>query len=124
MPKVNDDNWRPIITPHPLHGPKFLNMRMLPKFAKDAVHAKYEEYKPRLKKLIDETDWLDHRKVAAKKEAEKLLDQYSSYMYAKDFSDALPQFWEATRRLDKIRGHSIEEYIPELYELIKETEPK
>ena len=45
-------------------------------------------------------------------------------MYAKDFSEFMPQFWEATRRLDKIRGHSIEESIPELYELIKDTEPK
>jgi hypothetical protein len=45
-------------------------------------------------------------------------------MYAKDFSDALPQFWEATRRLDKIRNHSIEDYIPELYDLLKDTEPK
>jgi hypothetical protein len=99
-------------------------MRMLPKFAKDAVHAKYEEYKPRLTKLIDDTNWPDHRKEASKKEVIKLLDQYSSYMYAKDFSDALPQFWEATRRLDKIRNHSIEDYIPELYDLLKDTEPK
>ena len=122
MPKVNDDNWRPIITPHPLHGPRFLNTRMFPKFAKDFIHAKYEEYKPRLTNLIDATDWPDHRKVASKKEVIKLLDQYSSYMYAKDFSDAVPEFWKNVRRLDKIRGHSIEDYVPELYELIKHTE--
>ena len=43
-------------------------------------------------------------------------------MYAKDFSEALPMFWKATRKLDKIRGHSIEKSIPELYELLKDTE--
>ena len=124
IPKVNDDNVRPIITPHPLHGPKFYNVRMLPKFAKDAVKEKYEQYKPKLEKLIDESDFTDDRKKASKREANKLLNQYVDYMYAKDFSEHLPQFWEATRRLDKIRGHSIEESIPELYELIKDTEPK
>jgi hypothetical protein len=124
MPKVNDDDWRPLITPHPLHSPKFLNMRMLPKFAKDAVHDKYESYKPKLLDLIRNTNWSNTRKDSASKEVLKLLDQYSSYMYDKDFSDALPQFWQATRKLDKIRGHSIEHYIPELYDLIKDTEPK
>jgi glutamate-1-semialdehyde 2,1-aminomutase len=124
IPKVNDDNVRPIITPHPLHGPKFYNIRMLPKFAKDAIKEKYEQYKPKLEKLIEESDFTDDRKKASKREVNKLLDQYVDYMYAKDFSEFMPQFWEATRRLDKIRGHSIEESIPELYELIKDTEPK
>ena len=95
---------------------------MLPKFAKDAVHEKYQKYKPYLCDLIDEQDWDADRKEASKKEVVSLLNQYSDYMYAKDFSDNLPRFWEATRRLDKIRGHSIEEYIPELYDLLKATE--
>ena len=124
IPKVNDDNVRPIITPHPLHGPKFYNIRMLPKFAKDAIKEKYEQYKPKLEKLIEESNFTDDRKKASKREVNKLLDQYVDYMYAKDFSEFMPQFWEDTRRLDKIRGHSIEESIPELYELIKDTEPK
>jgi hypothetical protein len=124
IPKINDDNVRPIITPHPLHGPKFYNVRMLPQFAKDAVKAKYERYKPKLIQLIEDSNFTDDRKKASKREVEKLLNQYIDYMYAKDFSEYLPQFWEATRRLDKIRGHSIETYIPELYELLKDTEPK
>ena len=122
IPKVNDDDWRPIITPHPLHGPKFYNIRMLPKFAKDAVHEKYQEYKPYLCSLIDKQNWDENRKEVSKKEVVNLLDQYSDYMYSKDFSEHLPRFWEATRRLDKIRNHSIEDYIPELYNLLKITE--
>ena len=43
-------------------------------------------------------------------------------MYAEDRSENLPQFWKITRKLDKIRNHSIEDFIPELYNLIKGTE--
>ena len=122
IPRVNDNDLRPIITPHPLHGPRFLNTRMFPKEVKDAIHNKYEKSKSRLIDLIDKTDWPEYRKNSSRKEVYKILDQYSNYMYSKDFSDAIPEFWKNTRRLDKIRGHSIEDYIPELYELIKHTE--
>ena len=71
-------------------------------------------------KIIDETDWTEKRKEASRRDAVGLLDQYVDYMYAKDFSEHLPRFWYATRRLDRIRGHNIEESIPELYELLKE----
>lgn len=120
--RVNDDNWRPIITPHPLHGPKFYNIRMLPKFAKDHIKEKYESYKPKLVEIINNTNWSEERKIASRRDAVGLLDQYIDYMYAKDFSDALPMFWKTTRKLDIIRGHSIEDYIPELYNLLKDTE--
>ena len=122
IPRVNDDDWRPIITPHPLHGPKFYNIRMLPGWAKDHIKQKYEDYKPKLLKIIDESDFTEQRKASSRKEVVALLDQYVKYMYAKDFSEHLPQFWHATRKLDKIRNHSVETYIPELYELLKDTE--
>lgn len=124
IPRVNDDDWRPILTPHPLHGPKFYNIRMLPKFAKDAVREKYEIYKPRLLKIIDDSNFTKERKASSRKEVVSLLDQYVDYMYAQDFSEHVPAFWHVTRKLDKIRGHSIEDYIPELYELLKRTELK
>lgn len=120
--KVNDDNWRPIITPHPLHGPKFYNIRMLPKFAKDHIKEKYESYKPKLIEIINNSNWSEERKIASRRDATGLLDQYVDYMYAKDFSDVLPMFWKTTRKLDAIRGHSIEDYIPELFNLLKDTE--
>jgi len=43
-------------------------------------------------------------------------------MYAKDFSDKIPKFWEHTNRLDEIRGHSFEKSCPEMYKMLKETE--
>lgn len=124
IPRVNDDDWMPIVTPHPLHGPKFYNIRMLPKFAKDAVREKYEQYKPKLLEIIDKSNFTEERKASSRRSVVSLLDQYIDYMYAKDFSDELPRFWRATRKLDEIRGHTIEDYIPELYDLLKDTEPK
>lgn len=124
LPRVNDHNYKPILHPHPLHGPKFYNIKALPEFAKHAVKQKYERYKIHLKNLIDETNFDSNRKIASKNEVDNLLDQYIKYMYAEDFSEYMDKFWYATRKLDEIRGHSIEDYIPELYDLIKDTEPK
>jgi hypothetical protein len=45
-------------------------------------------------------------------------------MNTEDKSDLLPSFWKFTRSLDRVRGNSIETSLPELYELIKHTEPK
>jgi len=118
MPRVNDDNIKPILTPHPLHGPKFYNIRMLPPHAKEYVKQKYNKYKPILIDIIDKSDFSEDRKEASKREAVKILDQYIDFMYADDYSDQLDRFWDATNRLDKIRGHFIKDYIPELVELI------
>lgn len=124
IPRVNDDNRKPLLNPHPLHGPKHYNIRALPAHAKDAVKGKYDSYRPRLKDLIDQQPWDDKRKQSSKKELDKILDSYIKFMYADDYSDQIPRFWELVRKLDAIRGHSIEKYIPELYDLIKDTEPK
>lgn len=122
LPRVNDDNWRPLITPHPLHRPWHYSIRMLPLHAKDMVKDKYAKYKISLCKLIDKQDWLTDRKDASKAEVHNILNSYIDFMYAEDRSENLPMFWEITRKLDKIRNHSIEEFIPELYDLIKDTE--
>lgn len=122
LPRVNDEDRKPIITPHPLHSPKFYNIKVLPHYAKKAVESKYEEYRIKLKELVKESNFTIERKKASIKQIDDLLTQYINYMYADDYSDHLPSFWEATRKLDKIRGHNIEDHIPELYELLKDTE--
>ena len=71
--------------------------------------------------FIDKSDFTNDRKDASRREAVRILDQYIEFMYAADYSDQVPRFWDATERLDKIRGHSIKEYIPELYSLLKQN---
>jgi len=122
LPRVNDDNCRPLITPHPLHRPWHYSIRMLPIRAKDVVKEKYTKYKLSLCNLIDEQNWSVDRKDASKLEVHNILNSYIDFMYAEDRSENLPIFWETTRKLDEIYNHSIEESIPELYNLIKDSE--
>ena len=123
LPRVNDDDMKPIMSPHPLHGPYFLNIRMLPKGVKDKIASKYETSKQHLELIIDEFILDEKRNLASKHQMLKILDTYKEFMYAKDMSDKLPKFWEHTRRLDKIRGHSFETSCPEMYNLLKEYDP-
>ena len=44
-------------------------------------------------------------------------------MNADDWSNLLPQFWHITDKLDSIRDETLENSIPDLYELIKHTRP-
>ena len=120
LPRVNDDDFKPIMTPHPLHGPQFLNMRALPKAVKDLVAAKFDEQLPLVYDAIDQHIRDNNRNHHSKRQAKLILDTYKDFMYAKDFSDKLYKFWEHTNRLDKIRGHYFKDYCPEMYEMLLE----
>lgn len=123
LPRVNDDEIRPILSPHPLHGPKFYNVKILPKFAKDHVANKFDIYEKKLINIIKNSNFTVKRKESSILEVPKLLNQFKNYMYAEDLSEEyLPKFWHVTRKLDRIRNVSIEKYIPELYNLLKGTE--
>ena len=120
LKNVNDDNLKPLMAPHPLHGPTFLNVRMLPLPVKQEVEKRLLESQPYLITLIDEYIVAEDRKEAAKKQLKKILETYISYMHAKDFSNDLYKFWKHTDGLDKIRGHYFKDHCPEMYELLKE----
>lgn len=122
LPRVNDDDVKPIISPHPLHGPQFLNIRMLPKEVKDKIALKYDNSIEYLESVVDECISGETRNPASKRQLRELLDNYKKFMYAKDFSDKLPKFWEHTRKLDNIRGHNFEDACPDMFEMLKETE--
>lgn len=123
LPRVNDDDFKPIMTPHPLHGPQFLNIRSLPKVVKDLVAQKFQDQIPHLYNVIDGTKFKDKRKEAMKKQAKQIIDTYTDFMYAKDFSHLSYKFWEHTNRLDKIRGHYFKDHCPEMFEMLTEHHP-
>lgn len=52
----------------------------------------------------------------------KILDEYINFMWEDDYSDQLDKFWQTTRKLDQMRNLSLEKNLPELFELIKDTE--
>lgn len=123
LPRVNDDDFKPIMTPHPLHGPQFLNIRALPKDVKDLIAQKFDNSLETLYNTIDKHINNPTRNQASKKQAKLILDTYKDFMYAKDFSNLLYKFWEHTNRLDNIRGHYFKDYCPEMYEMLIKYAP-
>ena len=120
--RVNRDPAKPLITPHPLHRPHHLNIQILPESAKSYVSSYYKSKQAEINEAVYASAPIKDKDLAIKS-AEGLLKRYELFMWQKDLSHELPNFWNYTRRLDRIRNESIEAALPELYELIKFTEP-
>ena len=104
--RVNPVNsWKPIATIHPLHSPLFLNAQILPMEVKTIIADKFNKAK-----------FHSDYEVNAK----QLLDQYCAFMFREEQSHMMPKFWKYTDRLDEIRNQRLQDYIPDLYELIKD----
>jgi len=103
--RINTIRNGKVLHDHPLHGPRFLSIKALPYEAKVKIDKYFKEF----------------QFVRLNKEAHKVLKEYSKFMFSDDYSDDLPLFWTYNNRLDKIRGQSMKESIPDLYELIGET---
>lgn len=123
--RFNMETWKPPVTAHPLHHPKWLNMKILPPEAKKEITQHYENCKPRIRELIaSKTDRGKEQKEKLYKRTVALLDQYTKLMNQEDWSDLMPKFWELNSKLDDIRDEKLQDAIPEIYELIKHTRPK
>lgn len=111
---------KPFLALHPLHAPKCLNIKILPPKAKEEVAKKLESLYPWFE------EWASKNHPDLKKRLTRKLKEtitgYINYMNQDDWSRELPRFWEITRKLDKLRGQNIEKDLPELYEIIKDTE--
>ena len=79
--------------------PEFLSITVLPKWAKDIV--------------AERLAW-----SAPSKKVQDNFDHLVNYMYNEDNSHKLPQFIDYTRKLDKLRGESFAEVIPEFASLV------
>lgn len=116
------DGDEPLINTHPLHSPRHLSMKVLPITAKQAVAKKLTELQDW---MVEHASSLDDRKVARKlvKKTANLVSSTIRFMMSEDHSHHLPMFWRETLKLDEIRGESITTSLPELYDLIKHTQP-
>ena len=92
-----EDSWLNFVQ---ASTPEFLSVTVLPKWAKDLVAEKLAWSAPS-KKIQDN------------------FDHIVNYMYNEDNSHKLPQFIDYTKKLDKLRGESFEEVVPELAGLLK-----
>ena len=108
--KINSTKKRPIITHHVAHGPRRVNVRVLPADMKQEIVEYYarciEEFKAEYSEDIA-------------KNAENILNSITKYMLGADYSDKLPEFIKFTKYLDQARTQNILNIAPEYEELFK-----
>lgn len=121
---IQTEKDKPFMTAHPLHNPKFLNIKALPKEAKDYVAETYKAFYPWLDKWIDQNKIEEKRASILRNGAQKLLEGYKDFMYSEDLSHQLQEFWIYSNRLDEVRGHDWKEINPTMYELLKPYDKK
>lgn len=112
-------DWKPVISPHPLHNPSFLNVKIFPKESKQWLENYFNEEKINAKDIIFAHDFLSEEDKAINyKYFCKILDQYISYMNAGDHSDQLEKFWHYTNSLDSLRKESLKDTCPTTWKLL------
>ena len=122
--RVNEKvDWKPVISPHPLHNPDFLNVKIFPADSKKWIANYFEEQKVEAKEEIFAYDFLnEEEKKTNYKYFCKILDQYVKYMNADDYSHRLEKFWHYTNSLDKLRKESLKDVCPVTFDLLKGNE--
>jgi len=89
---------------HPVHGPKFLNIKAFPKEIKEEIKFYFDNY------VFDDHNELGH----------KILNKYIDFMFQEDFDpEMFSKFLHVTDKLDAIRNQKLQQSIPALYELIE-----
>jgi hypothetical protein len=106
--KINSTKKRPIITHHVAHGPKRVNVRVLPTDMKQEIVEYYARWIEEFKTEYPED-------IA--KNAENILNSITKYMLGADYSDKLPEFIKFTKYLDSARDQHIVDIAPEFKRL-------
>lgn len=110
---------KPIISPHPVHVPKFLNIKIFPKESKEHISSYFESCKDKAKETIYNLEFMDiEEKDLQYKTFCDILDHYNNYMWAEDYSDNLQQFWHFNKTLDKSRNESLKNVCLKTWELL------
>lgn len=117
---IGVNTYRPIINPHPLHNPKHLNFKILPKEGKDWVRQQYDNYYIWLDEYLLTSALSDKMKTAYYTGSRQVLESYYKMLMSEDLSDEfLEKFWTYSSKLDNIRSEKLSDIAPELYEIIK-----
>ena len=118
--------WKktPIMSPHPVHRPAYLNVNILPDDFKEKIKTRFEDYKTKFREtdyqsLIGNSSgasWdqkVDH--------ACRILDTYYEYMFKITYPEKELKKWRSNfihlmSKLDTIRGTNWKETFPEVYD--------
>ena len=118
--RINVDvQHKPVISPHPLHNPKFLNIQIFPKESKEWIVQYFDQKKVEAIRAISLLDMDEHNKKYYFRHFCKVLDQYVNFMNAEDHSSELKKFWHYTNTLDKTRSEKLKDICETTWTLLK-----
>lgn len=101
------ESYRPIVSYHMCHSPKYYNIKVLPPHIKQAV---VEHYRP-FRQWIVSTAFSDNVKTHFIKH----LDSVEKFMLSEDYSgEWLDRFVQITKDLDRIRNQDVTKVVPQL----------
>lgn len=114
--KVNNSSYYLLVTAHPLHRPNYMNIKMFPKESADVIEKHLRDSIQRVANELVKTNTLDleqHVKVYS-----SIIEGYIKFMHQEDYSRFIPKFWRINNRTDEVRGCKLEDYIPEIIDLL------
>lgn len=116
----NAQNYNFVISPHTLYRPAHLSTTIFPLEIKQKIAEKLRAFYPWIRENNPKTTRED-------KSTDRIIsriDSHIKFMMSEHRAQELAEFWNTTRKLDEIRKENIEDSLPELYDLIKDTEFK
>ena len=123
--KIGPWAMSPLISPHPAHRPKYLNINILEEGFKERIKERFNFYKNKFSKKNWQSFYGDSQGCASwdekVKSAHQMLDNYIKYMYKisyrkDELTQARSDFIYSMDKLDELRKTQWPKVFPELYE--------
>lgn len=119
---------QPLMTPHPVHRPSYLNINILPDSFKEKIKKRFAEYKERWKNENWEELYGPSKGATWKQKfnhANIILDRFENFMYKVQYEEKMLTKWRSNMvhfmdKLDDIRKTDWKATCPELYDNVKE----
>ena len=112
---------------HPLHAPRHLSIKTMPKSAKVLVEKKYNEWRVKMCNWLDSLDGFYTYKInpeELKACINKFVDTHIALMNQEDWSKEMHRFWSYTNDLDAIRDEDFKAVFPEEYRIFNDFQSK
>jgi sulfatase maturation enzyme AslB (radical SAM superfamily) len=117
--RFSNNSRRPFFSDHPIHTPKYYNIKSLPSITKRYVTDHLLFSIQEIDKAADEFESNEKMRDAYKKSVRNLFDSYINYMNQESFSDHHRKFIFFSDKLDQKRKQSMKEHMPEWYEILR-----